>query len=121
MQKRFALFLIGCIGTRFLLTYLAKTVPLTYLPILGYLAVIPAFGFLIIYVMGWRTTGREVFGDKIWWNSLRPVHGILWMLFAILAIRKNQNAWIILLIDTLIGLVAFLVHHFTAGNFKKLM
>ena len=28
--------------------------------------------------MNLRKTGLEVFGDKIWWNNLRPIHGILY-------------------------------------------
>ena len=30
----------------------------------------------------YRKTGKEVFGSKIWWNDLRPVHASLYILFA---------------------------------------
>ena len=112
IQKRFALFLIGCIGTRSLLAYVAKNVNTKYLKYMGYLSLLPAFGFIYIYLTGGRKTGAEVFGDKIWWNNLRPIHGILYLLFAYNAITGNKDSWIYLLIDMLIGLTSFLTYHF---------
>lgn len=117
IQKRILLFLIGCIGTRFLLVHLAKNASTNYLPIMGYLALLPAIGFFYIYFTGVRKTGAEVFGDKIWWNDLRPIHGTLYALFAFNAICKNTNAWIYLLVDVFIGLTSFLYFHYTNGNF----
>ena len=107
--KRFLLFLIGCIGTRVLLVYIAKNASIDILKYMGYLLLIPAFGFIYIYLTGSRKTGAEVFGDKIWWNNLRPVHALLYFIFAFLAITQNDYAWIPLLIDVLIGLFAFFV------------
>ena len=110
-MKRILLFLIGCIGTRLFLVYLAKTISLQYLPVLGYIALLPAIGFMYYFITGTRTTGPEVFGDKIWWNDLRPVHAALYGLFAYYAIQKNRDAWLILLVDVIIGLGAFVHHH----------
>jgi hypothetical protein len=112
IQKRFALFLIGCIGTRLLLVYIAKNVNMTLLKYMGYLLLLPAFGFFYIFFTNSRKTGPEVFGDKIWWNNLRPIHGLLYLLFSYNAITGNKNAWIYLLVDVLFGLIAFLAHHF---------
>lgn len=111
--KRMFLFLIGCIGTRSLLVYLAKTLSPLYLQIMGALALIPAIGMLYIYMFGLRKTGPEVFGEQIWWNDLRPVHGLLYLCFGITALLKYKNAWIFLLADVIIGLTAFLLHHYT--------
>lgn len=97
IQKRFLLFLLGCIPTRLAITYLAKTISIQYLPILGYLALIPAIGFAYLYLSGTRKTGAEVFGDKIWWNDLRPIHSLFYFLFAYNAINKVKNAWLYLL------------------------
>lgn len=116
IQKRFFLFLVLCIGTRSLLVYLAKTVDKQYLQYMGILALIPAIGFITIYLLDLRKTGAEVFGGKIWWNNLRPVHGLLYLTFAILAINKNDYSWIPLLIDVTIGLLAFLHYHYNSGN-----
>jgi hypothetical protein len=117
IHKRILMFLICCIGTRTLLVYIAKTTDVKYLPYLGYLALLPAAGFLYIFVTGIRKTGAEVFGEKIWWNSLRPVHALLYTLFAYNAINKNKNAWIVLLVDVVFGLVNFLWHHYSEGSF----
>lgn len=120
IQKRFLLFLIGCIGLRSLFVVIAKNIDIKYLPYLGYLALLPTLGFIYIFATDSRKTGAEVFGGKIWWNNLRPVHALLYGLFAYNAINKNHNAWIYLLIDVLIGLSSFLIFHYFNGDFSKL-
>ena len=121
LQKRFALFLIGCIGTRLLFAYIAKIINVNYLPYLGYLALLPAIGFLYIYVFDARKTGAEVFGEKIWWNNIRPLHSLLYFAFAWFAIQRNRRAWMFLLADVLIGLLSFLVFHIKNGDVSKLL
>ena len=121
IQKRFLLFLIGCIGTRALFVYVAKNAGSKYLPLLGYLALLPAIGFIYIYLTGSRKTGGEVFGEKIWWNDLRPIHSLLYFLFAYNAIIGNSKAWMYLLVDVIFGLISFLIFHFKNGDFKKLI
>ena len=120
IQKRFLLFIIGCIGTRSLFVYLAKNASSKYLEIFGYLALLPAIGFMYIYLTDSRQTGAEVFGEKIWWNDLRPLHSLLYFLFAYNAIIGNNKAWMYLLVDVIIGLVSFFIFHFKNGDFKKL-
>lgn len=122
LQKRFFMFLVGCIGARLLLVILAKNINTNtnYLKYLGYLALLPATGFMYIYVTGSRKTGAETFGEKIWRNHLIPIHSFLYFLFAYNAIHGNKNAWIYLLVDVFIGLVAFLIHYYHSGNFRKL-
>ena len=112
LQERILLFLIGCIGTRTLFVYLAKNARKQNLKYMGYLALLPAIGFLYIYLTGSRKTGAEVFGGKIWWNNLRPIHSLLYFLFAYNAINGNPSAWVFLLIDVIFGLISFLNHHF---------
>jgi len=135
MKKRNQLFLFGCIVTRLLLTYFsynqlhasetntsspkypisnASKKPKSYLKILGWGAILIGIGFLSIYLFGWRKTGREVFGDKIWWNDWRPVHGSLYLLFGYYTLsyirtgeKRYKNGWVFLAIDVLIGFLAF--------------
>ena len=121
IQKRFLLFLIGCIGTRSLFVYLAKNASKQILMYMGYLALLPAIGFLYIYFTGARKTGAEVFGEKIWWNNLRPLHSVLYFTFAYNAINGNPMACVYLLIDVVIGLISFLTFHFYNGDFTKLV
>ena len=117
LQKRFLLFLIGCIGVRSLFVIIAKSVSITHLKYLGYIALLPAIGFMYIYLTGSRKTGAETFGEKIWWNTIRPVHSILYFLFAYNAIIGNKKSWIYLLVDVLIGLISFLTYHYVNGDF----
>jgi hypothetical protein len=120
LQKRFLLFLICCIGSRLLITYIAKNINIVYLPILGYIALLPVIGFTYIYITDSRKTGAEVFGGNIWWNYLRPIHAIFYGLFAYYAINKNKDSWMYLLLDVSFGLIMFLLHHYLVGSFSKL-
>lgn len=121
IQKRFMLFLFGCMVIRILFVYIAKTINIEYLPILGYIALIPSIGFIYLFLSGMRKTGAEVFGDKIWWNNLRPIHSLLYGLFAYNAINKNKKSWIFLLIDVILGLLSFILYHYWNGNFSKVI
>jgi hypothetical protein len=119
LHKRMLLFLIGCIGVRSLFVVIAKTINIKYLKYLGYLALLPAMGFIYIFLTGARQTGAETFGAKIWWNNLRPIHAVLYILFAYNAIQGNRQAWLYLLADVLIGLVFFLIHHSTFSKVQQ--
>jgi hypothetical protein len=120
IQKRFILFLFGCIVVRFLFVYFAKNYT-EYLQPMGIIALFISLGFFYVYLSGNRPTGREVFGDKIWWNHLRPIHGIIYLLFALAALSGTSGAWKFLLVDVLIGLSSFLFFHYNQGNFKMLL
>ena len=111
IQKRFLAFLFACIPARLLIAWIAKKVSNNYLPYLGLLALLPATGFLYIYLSGMRKTGGETFGQKIWWNNLRPIHAFMFYLFAYLAITKNKKAYLVLFTDAMLGLVSFLIYH----------
>ena len=119
--KRILLFLFGCMTIRIIFVILAKKINNKYLPYLGYLSLLPMIGFIYIYLTNSRKTGREVFGDKIYWNDLRPIHAILYGAFAYNSIKKNKNAWVYLLIDVIIGLIVFVNYHYTNNNFSKIL
>ena len=111
LHKRWLLFLGLCIPIRFLIAYLVKNTPTTYLPYLGAFFAFQTIGFFSIYLTGSRQTGAEVFGEKIWWNSLRPLHGALHGATAFMAFNKDPYSFIPITIDTLIGLTAFFLYH----------
>lgn len=122
VQKRFLLFLLGCIPVRILLTYLAYSLPPKYLTIMGYLLLVPAIGFITIFLTKSRKTGGETFGSQIWWNTLRPIHAILYATAGYYAIKNmNKEASITLAIDVTLGLSSFLYYHYTNNSFKKLL
>jgi hypothetical protein len=119
---RFWLFLLGCMGSRTLLTWIAATSSGCVLRALGVLALGPVLGWLYILFIGRRDTGIEVFGDRIWWNHLRPLHLLLWGFFAYLAIvHQHPYAWIALAVDTVLGGGAFLLHHASEGNLRVMV
>lgn len=111
LQIRVLTFLVGCMGARFSIVYVAKTISPRYLPYLGGLALAICLGLAVIYINGWRKTGVEVRGDRIWWNAMRPIHAALWGVSAVLAFARNRAAWIPLLVDALMGLTAFVAFH----------
>jgi hypothetical protein len=121
LKMRFYLFLFGCIGSRLGFTLLSYLVYGKLLTLLGIIALGPVIGWFYIIFIGERDTGLEVFGDKIWWKSLRPIHMLLWLFFAYLAILQNPYAWIILLVDTIFGLTSFLLYHWSQGNLKIML
>jgi hypothetical protein len=95
---------------RLSIAYLARVAPSRWLRIMGIVAIFPSIGFMYLFVSGTRNkTGA--FGEKIWWNPFRPIHSILYGLFAYFAIKGNRRAWIFLLTDALVGLGGFLTHH----------
>ncbi len=120
IKIRFLLFLFGCIGSRLALTAVSAFASGWFLTALGIIALFPVVGWFYIIFIGKRDTGLEVLGGKIWWKNLRPVHMLLWAFFAYLAITGNRKAWLVLLVDTLFGLSAFLVYHWSQDNFKRL-
>lgn len=121
LQARFFLFMFGCIGSRLLFTLASYYSPIWILQILGFVALIPVIGWFYIIFIGSRDTGLEVFGDKIWWKNLRPIHMILWGFFSFLAINGNRSAWIVLLVDTVFGITSFLCYHGMTGNLEKML
>lgn len=123
IQKRFLLFLIGCIGVRLSLVYVAKNYKdqKVVKNILLIFTLLVSVGFFFIYFTGIRKKGTETFGSDIWWNNLRPLHGFLYLLFAILLYQNKSYAWMVLLADVIIGLSAFLMFHYNEGNFSQLV
>ena len=110
--KRALLFLVGCIGLRSLIAYAAASVPTTYLPYLGAAALLPVIGWIYIIITGSRKTGMEVDGEVIWWNNLRPIHAANYTAFALAAFMKHRDAYLFLLWDVILGLGAWVHHHF---------
>ena len=110
LQNKILLFLVFCMGVRVGVALLAKYIDKTYLQKLGYLLLLPAMGFIIVYIGGLR--GKGGLNQIAWWNHLRPVHSLLYFIAAFYAIKKDRRSWIVLLLDAGIGLMAFLVYHF---------
>jgi len=100
-----------CIAVRTFIAYLAYLATPPYLQYMGVVAILPAMGHIYLFFNDTRKKG--FFEGKLWWNYLRPIHGVLYGLFAYNAIQGNHQAWIYLLLDAMIGLLAFTHHELT--------
>ena len=108
-----AAFLLGCIGSRLALVYLAGSSLVLGAPhglrVMAVLAALVSLGFLTIYLFGLRKTGLETGGRPIWWDGLRPFHAATYAAFAVLAWNGHVHpAQAVLLLDVAVGLAAFL-------------
>lgn len=121
LRKRFALFLLGCVPVRLALVYLvaAERVGLKMMAFFGGCI---ALGFATIFAGGLRRTGLETGGAPIWWNWLRPVHALLWGLFAYFAwIGRSSVAWKLLFVDICVGTISFFIYHGMQCNLQKML
>ena len=124
IQQRFVRFLGLCIPTRFGISYLAKTQKNEYvINFLAIICLIMGLGFLKIYFFGSETADNQLewAEGKVWWNNLRILHGFLYVLFAVLVFLKKDNAWMIIFLDTIIGLISFFNYHISNKNIQKLL
>ena len=112
IHKRFLLFLGLCIPLRFALAYASSIADKNILFWMGIIALIQGFGWLIIYFFKLRETGGEVFGNKIWWDKLRPLHALDYFVFSYLAINNSVYSSYPLYFDVLFGLLSFFIYHY---------
>lgn len=108
LQKRTLLFLGLCIPSRFLIAFLLSKLSKNRLFYFGLLLLIPVVGWTYIYLTSSRKTGGETFGAPIWWDHIRPIHAGFYFMAALLALRGSNNAYLPIVIDTSLGLLAFL-------------
>ena len=119
LQKRFLLFFTVCVGIRLSFVFIAKKINSKYLHFLGLLGLIPVFAFSYRVFISPRNKG--IFGTKAWWAPLRIVHAFNYLVFSILAFNKNNYAYVPLLFDIILGIVAFLSYNYSVGAFGKLL
>jgi len=116
IHKRILLFCVLCFPSRCLIAYLARTLTGQYLKLLAIIATIISIGFMYIFITGTRKVGIETIGAPIWWNSLRPIHSMLYFLFAVMVFVEKENPEVPLVIDAMIGLFSFLTYHIFVRN-----
>ena len=119
LQKRFLAFLLLCIPVRIAFVFIAKSVDKKYLPYLGYIGLIIGLGFMYNFIFTKKRGGT--FNQIAWWNDLRPVHSIFYLIFASLALSRNTKAYVPLLYDVIVGFISFISHHYIEGSFRKLI
>lgn len=112
LVKRQALFMLGCIPMRLFIGHVVSQTDDKTRVMYGVILLCIGFGFWYIYTNNLRKTGVEVFGDVIWWDKLRPVHGTLYILAGYYLLQgDNRSAANLIGLDTAVGVVAFVMFH----------
>ena len=108
-KKRLSYFFALCILARFGIAALAFFI-LSYKPSLYLLpttiGAVISVGFFYQHLANNRNTGA--FNQKVWWHKMRIVHSILYFIFAILSFNKSVKAPLVVVIDTIIGIIAYI-------------
>jgi len=109
-----SLFLLGCIPARIFLVYIAYLLceKKGLKNLFSLFTLMIGLSFIIIYLNGWRKTGLETEGRLIWWNDIRPLHGVIFITFSLLNFLNFKYSWIFLALDVIIGLIAFFYHYY---------
>ena len=119
-SQRATLFLFGCISSRLVIALIAYKLSQHSIhdlqrKLLACISIIIGISFITLYAANLRQNAPEA-GGVTWWNTLRPLHGALWLFAgsALLCPRKEiQNlAWIVFVIDAMIGLGAWVKHRY---------
>lgn len=112
MKTKLTLFFIICIILRILIAYFTlyslnnETLRLITSLILLCISV----GFLYQYLTKYRINGA--FGQKIWWDYMRPFHVMMYMYASYLTFNNNKYVFFVLLLDVFIGTLSFINNHY---------
>ena len=102
------LFIFGCFLLRTVMAYMVYILTLKhieYLPLTGYIGLIISFGFTYNIIKG-RNMGA--FNQRVWWQNYRYIHAMIFFIFGLLAINKSIDAYKLLFLDALLGLLFFM-------------
>lgn len=114
-ETRISLFFSLCIGIRLFLVYLAYFYDNSYnhSHTKWFRGLVFFMGLALIINASLRTLGlrpeKGFSGGKVYWNSF--IHGVLYLLYVVLAFSGFKRAWIILLFDVFVGIV-FVVNNY---------
>lgn len=100
-------FLAFCIPARTALAFVPVFLDTAYFTYLGAVLLTIGLGFQYLYWTNSRLTAPEA-GGVVWWHNLRVVHGMNFIFAGLLALHGKREAWIPLMIDVVLGLVAHL-------------
>jgi hypothetical protein len=105
IHHRPMLFSFWCVGIRMLVVLLAASLGNSVLQAMGGLFLVLGLAFAVRYVRFDPTKGNiGQFGGPIWWNNMRLLHALTYLLFGVMAIRGSKTAWIVLLVDVLLSI-----------------
>lgn len=101
-------YFVLCIIVRLLFALFTKKY--TNNKIISLITFIMSLSFFILFFFDLRLNAPEA-NNITWWNSLRPIHGVLYLLFFMYYYKNYDFAWYFLLADTILGVIFFMSHH----------
>lgn len=107
MDKTILYFIFLCFPARILLALSAKIILPKYLPIMAIFTTVISISFFINFIK-YKNNDKGFFGNYVWWNNYRLVHSFNYAIFSIQAFLNYNKAWLVLLIDAIIGLIFFI-------------
>tara|TARA_Y100000591_G_C21316785_1_gene443587 strand:- start:200 stop:550 length:351 start_codon:yes stop_codon:yes gene_type:complete len=111
MNKKILYFIFLCFPARLLLATIAKILKPKYLPIMSIFTIFISISFLINFIK-YKKDDKGFFGSYVWWNNYRLIHSFTYAIFSIQALMNYNKAWIVLLIDAILGLIFFINKYF---------
>ena len=114
-KKSVSLFIGKCIPIRILIALIPLYLHNDNLPYYGAVLVLFAIGFFYLYFYNLRLNASEG-GGITWWAKYRLIHGFLYLTASVYAFQKKTIAYIPLTIDIVLGLILFILRHFTEIN-----
>ena len=111
IETRIKLFFLICLPVRIGLVLLAYIIPLKYLQIMGYITLVVSVRFAYLF-KNYKSGDKGGFGGNLWWNNMRLVHSITYLIFSLMAIRKSRKAYLLLIADIIIGAISFINQYF---------
>ena len=110
-RQRLFQFLGICIVLRSIAAFIAYLYPQSVVTkVLAGFYLLMGISMIYLFATNKRQNAPEG-GGITWWNDIRPVHGLLYILFAMFAFTNKNFSYLFLVGDVILGLVAFTVHH----------
>lgn len=107
IEQRRSYFVFGCIPVRILLAASLFVVPEAQVTVASTILCAIGASFAALYIFKLRLNAPEG-GGETWWNYLRPLHAVLYLLAAHLLFTGNRiYASMVLIVDVIVGMVAW--------------
>ena len=120
IEMRKFCFLFGCVPVRFIMALSLLVMPPELVTLAASALALIGVSFAVLYMFKLRLNAPEG-GGKTWWNYLRPLHAVLYLLAAHLLLTGNRGyASMVLIIDVIVGMVSGYYDRWGAINKQKM-
>ncbi len=116
VHKKILIFCLIFIPIRFAFMYSSNFYSLKYGNVYTLISLIYSFYELYLYFNESSGIRYDYVGNYIITNELRPVHALLFILFSFYLYKHRKHAYIPLLLDIIISIVAFSLYNNLEAN-----